>query len=64
MDVPNSTTVDGTQVQLWDCNGATNQRWTHTASRQLMVYGNKCLDAFGQGTSNGTMVVDLGLQRR
>ena len=22
-----------------------------------MVYGNKCLDAFGQGTGNGTMVV-------
>jgi hypothetical protein len=21
------------------------------------VYGNKCLDAFGQGTSNGTQVV-------
>ena len=57
VDVPNSTTVDGTQVQLWDCNGGTNQRWTHTASRQLMVYGNKCLDAFGQGTTNGTMVV-------
>jgi len=57
VDVPNSTTVDGTQVQLWDCNGAGNQRWTHTASRQLMVYGNKCLDAFGQGTGNGTMVV-------
>jgi len=57
VDVPNSTTVDGTQVQLWDCNSASNQRWTHTASRQLMVYGNKCLDAFGQGTTNGTMAV-------
>jgi hypothetical protein len=22
-----------------------------------MVYGNKCLDAFGQGTTNGTTVV-------
>ncbi len=57
VDVPNSSTVDGTQVQLWDCNGAVNQRWAYTASRQLMVYGNKCLDAFGQGTTNGTMAV-------
>ena len=28
VDVPNSTTTNGTQVQLWDCSGQTNQRWT------------------------------------
>ena len=63
VDVPNSTTANGTQVQLWDCHGGTNQRWTYTASRQLTVYGNKCLDANGQGTTNGTAVDHLGLQR-
>ncbi|MFB9239445.1 beta-xylosidase, partial [Plantactinospora siamensis] len=26
VDVPNSTTTNGTQVQLWDCSGAANQR--------------------------------------
>jgi poly(3-hydroxybutyrate) depolymerase len=57
IDVPNSTTANGTQVQLWDCNGGTNQRWTYTASRQLTVFGNKCLDASGQGTSNGTAAI-------
>jgi len=57
VDVPNSSTANGTQVQLWDCHGGTNQRWTYTANRQLMVYGNKCLDANGQGTSNGTTVI-------
>jgi hypothetical protein len=56
IDVPGSTT-NGTQVQLWDCHGDTNQRWTYTSSKQLMGYGNKCLDAYGQGTSNGTAVV-------
>ena len=56
VDVPNSTTTNGTQVQLWDCSTGANQRWTYTASRQLMVYGNKCLDAYGQGTTNGTAV--------
>ena len=40
-------TTNGTQVQLWDCNGGTNQRWTYTSSKQLQVYGNKCLDANG-----------------
>ena len=28
----------------------------HTANRTLTVYGNKCLDASGSGTSNGTVV--------
>ncbi|HTI21831.1 MAG TPA: ricin-type beta-trefoil lectin domain protein [Kutzneria sp.] len=57
VDVPGSTTTNGTQVQLWDCHGGSNQRWTYTAARQLVVYGNKCLDASGQGTSNGTTAV-------
>jgi poly(3-hydroxybutyrate) depolymerase len=57
IDVPNSSTANGTQMQLWDCHGGTNQRWTYTASRQLTVYGNKCLDANGQGTSNGTTAI-------
>ena len=56
IDLPGSNTSNGTQVQLWDCHGGTNQRWTYTANRQLTVYGNKCLDANGQGTSNGTAV--------
>jgi len=57
IDVPNSSTTNGTQVQLWDCHGGTNQRWTYTANKQLMVYGTKCLDANGQGTANGTAAV-------
>ena len=57
IDVPNSTTTNGTQVQLWDCSGGTNQRWTYTATKQLTVFGNKCLDASGAGTTNGTMVI-------
>lgn len=57
LDVPGSSTANGTQTQLWDCHGGTNQRWTYTAGRQLTVFGNKCLDANGQGTSNGTTVI-------
>ncbi|WP_338058078.1 arabinofuranosidase catalytic domain-containing protein [Streptomyces cavernae] len=54
MDVPGATTNNGTQVNLWDCNGNSNQRWTYTSGKQLRVYGNKCLDAYNWGTSNGT----------
>jgi endo-1,4-beta-xylanase len=57
VDVPNASTANGTQVQLWDCHSGSNQRWTYTSSKQLMVYGSKCLDANGQGTSNGTAVI-------
>ncbi|WBO61551.1 RICIN domain-containing protein [Streptomyces camelliae] len=53
LDINNSTTANGTQAQLWDCNGGSNQRWTHSAGKQLVVYGNKCLGT-GQAAGNGT----------
>ncbi|ANN17333.1 GDSL family lipase [Amycolatopsis orientalis] len=55
VDVPGATTSNGTQVQLWDCHGGTNQSWTHTAGGQL-VSGTKCLEASGWGSANGTRV--------
>jgi beta-galactosidase len=57
VDVPNASTTNGTQVQLWDCGTGSNQRWTLTSGKQLQVYGTKCLDASGAGTSNGTQVI-------
>ncbi|MEV4620663.1 RICIN domain-containing protein [Asanoa sp. NPDC049573] len=57
VDLPGAATANGTQAQLWDCNGGANQRWTYTAAKQLTVYGNKCLDAANQGTVNGTAAI-------
>jgi hypothetical protein len=57
LDVPNASTTNGTQLQLYDCWGGTNQRFTYTSGKQLTVYGNKCLDANGQGTADGTAVI-------
>jgi mannan endo-1,4-beta-mannosidase len=57
VDVPNASTTNGTQVALWDCGTGSNQRFTHTSSRQLQVYGNKCLDAEGARTAPGTRVL-------
>ncbi|MCA2183537.1 non-reducing end alpha-L-arabinofuranosidase family hydrolase [Nonomuraea cavernae] len=51
VDVPGSSTTDGTQVNLWDCHTNPNQQWTYTAAGEFRVYGNKCLDA--AGTANG-----------
>ncbi|GGY70012.1 beta-xylanase [Streptomyces olivaceoviridis] len=54
LDVPNASTTDGTQLQLYDCHSGTNQQWTYTDAGELRVYGDKCLDA--AGTGNGTKV--------
>ncbi|MEU0483813.1 ricin-type beta-trefoil lectin domain protein [Streptosporangium sp. NPDC006013] len=51
VDVPGSSTTDGTQLNLWDCHTNPNQQWTYTAAGEFRVYGNKCLDA--AGTANG-----------
>ncbi|TLP52583.1 beta-xylosidase [Microbispora tritici] len=57
LDVPGASTANGSQLQLWDCNGQANQQWTYTSSKQLQVYGNKCLDAEAAGTANGTRAI-------
>jgi hypothetical protein len=60
LDVPGQTTTAGTQLQIWDCWGGSNQQWTHTASGELTVYSGgsqRCLDAEGNGTSNGTAAI-------
>ncbi|WP_230686660.1 arabinofuranosidase catalytic domain-containing protein [Catellatospora vulcania] len=57
LEVPNFSTANGAQTQLWDCTGTPSQTWTYTAAGQLMVYGNKCLDASGRGTANGTAAI-------
>jgi alpha-galactosidase len=57
LDVPNLSQVNGTQLEIWDCNGGSNQIWTYTSSRQLTVYGGaKCLDAYDNQTAPGTKV--------
>ncbi|MEV4325977.1 ricin-type beta-trefoil lectin domain protein [Microbispora rosea] len=57
LDVPNQSQTNGTQLNLWDCNGQTNQSWTYTSGKALQVYGNKCLDAEAAGTANGTRAI-------
>jgi len=59
LDVPNSTTTPGTQLQIWDCSGQANQAWARTPSGQLTVAlsgTTECMDAYGQRTNPGTQV--------
>jgi hypothetical protein len=60
LEVPGQSTANGARMQIWDCWGGNNQRWTLSSSGELSVYSGssrKCLDAFGGGTANGTEAV-------
>jgi dienelactone hydrolase len=60
LDVPNSSTTGGTQLQIYTCSGGANQLFSHTGSNQLTVTeggATMCLDANGKGTANGTKVI-------
>ena len=57
LDIYDNTITNGTQAELWDCNGGQNQAWTYTSRKELVLYGDKCLDANNAGTTNGTQVV-------
>ncbi len=46
---------NGAQLSIRDCDGGPAQRWSYTAAGQLTVDA-RCLDGFGQGTGNGTVV--------
>ncbi|MFG1866411.1 lectin [Microbispora bryophytorum] len=57
LDVTEASQTNGTQVEIWDCNGQSNQQWTSTSAGELRVYGGKCLDVNGAGTADGTSVI-------
>nr|WP_240972099.1 lectin [Microbispora sp. CL1-1] len=57
LDVTGVSQANGAAVQVWDCNGQSNQQWTSTSAGELRVYGNKCLDVNGAGTADGTSVI-------
>jgi type 1 glutamine amidotransferase len=52
VDVSGASTVDGTRVQLWTCNGGSNQQWTVSGNTLRAL--NKCLDV--GGTANASPV--------
>jgi endoglucanase len=55
--VPAASRTNGTQVVLWDCNAGTHQGFDLTSTKQMRVYGDKCLDAYGGASAPGTRVV-------
>ncbi|MBV2354076.1 ricin-type beta-trefoil lectin domain protein [Streptomyces sp. J2-1] len=55
LDVENNGTVNGAQVELWDCNGVGGQKWVQQADGSLVnPQSGRCLDAPSGATANGT----------
>ncbi|MEV6608220.1 ricin-type beta-trefoil lectin domain protein [Kutzneria sp. NPDC051319] len=54
VDVAGANSANGTQVQLYTCNGTAAQTWTQSGST-LQSLG-KCLDVAGASTANGAKV--------
>ncbi|PZG00258.1 ThuA domain-containing protein [Micromonospora endophytica] len=55
LDVRNGSSADGTQIQIWSCNGAAAQTWTVTPNSTIRALG-KCLDVNGAGSADGTKI--------
>ncbi len=58
MDVSGPSNANGTAIQLWDCNGGSNQQWTYSSAGELKVSiggVTKCVG--GSSTANGTQMV-------
>ncbi|MFF4876118.1 MULTISPECIES: ThuA domain-containing protein [unclassified Micromonospora] len=55
LDVRSGGTADGTQIQIYTCNGSTAQTWTVTPNSTVKALG-KCLDVSGSGTADGTKI--------
>jgi endo-1,4-beta-xylanase len=59
LDVPSLSTTPGTQLDIWTCNGGSNQTWAHTSTGQLTVYSGssqRCMDAYDNQITPGTKV--------
>ncbi|MGC4764536.1 PQQ-dependent sugar dehydrogenase [Micromonospora sp. DT46] len=55
LDVRNAATADGTQIQIYGCNGSAAQTWTVTPNSTVKALG-KCLDISGGGSADGTKI--------
>ncbi|WP_405827555.1 arabinofuranosidase catalytic domain-containing protein [Streptomyces sp. NBC_01176] len=55
LDINGNATANGTQVELWDCNGAGGQIWQQQADGSLLnPQSGRCLDSPDGATANGT----------
>ncbi len=57
LDIVGVNQAAGAAIDVWSCNGGTNQQWEFTTAGELRsLDGSRCLDAYGGGITNGTKV--------
>ena len=57
LDVYGQGTANSTAVDVWTCNGGTNQKWTRNVDGSYTgVQSGRCLDVKGAATASGTLV--------
>lgn len=57
LDVPGASTATGTALGLWWCNGGGNQSFDATATGELRIYGDMCVEPSTGTPSAGAGVV-------
>jgi predicted alpha-1,2-mannosidase len=55
VDDSQSSTTNGSHIQIWTCNSTGAQNWTVGSDGTLRVLGG-CMDVTGSGTTSGTLV--------
>jgi glucosylceramidase len=55
VDIAGGSSVDGTAVQLYTCNGTSAQQWSRPGDGTLRALG-KCLDIKDRGTADGAQL--------
>ena len=63
LDDPNSSTTNGIQLQIWDCNGGGNQQWTYTGG-QRAARARQMPGRLQQPDDRRHESRNMGLQRR
>jgi non-reducing end alpha-L-arabinofuranosidase len=55
LDINGNGTANGTQVELWDCNGVGGQKWVQQSDGSILnPQSGRCLDSPSGATGNGT----------
>ncbi|WP_416973736.1 glycoside hydrolase family 27 protein [Streptomyces sp. 4F14] len=57
LGVTGSSTAAGAAAAIRGCETAADRQWTSWAGGEIRVFGDKCLDAYDQGTADGTRVI-------
>jgi hypothetical protein len=58
LDVKGNVDTAGTALQIWDCNGQSNQAFEFTSAGELRTSGGtRCVDAYNNQTAPGTAAI-------